>query len=139
LGELRTRASRMVPIDSLEDLRTALNGLMELGFVQSDGSLDRRGAEVDHNWYTANERQQMASMPRRAPEPEEEAAAPRSSAAPSPARAPAADDSRLAHVESRCAALESTNQELREEIEDLRSEFEKLTHAFDDLRRALGG
>ncbi|HVW01423.1 MAG TPA: DUF480 domain-containing protein, partial [Planctomycetaceae bacterium] len=28
LGELRTRASRMVPIDSLEDLRTALNGLM---------------------------------------------------------------------------------------------------------------
>jgi uncharacterized protein YceH (UPF0502 family) len=142
LGELRTRASRMVAIDSLEDLRTALNGLLELGFVQSDGSLDRRGAEVDHNWYTASERQHMASIPRRAPEPVE-AEPPRAAvhaAAPAPvARASAGDDARLAQLETRCAALENANRELREELDAVRSEFEKLSHAFEDLRRALGG
>ena len=143
LGELRTRASRMVAIDSLDDLRTALNGLLELGFVQSDGSLDRRGAEVDHNWYTPNERQQMASIPRRAREPEEEeASVSRATAAPASApaaRVAAGDDGRLAQLETRCAALEGANRELREELESVQSEFEKLGQAFEDLRRALGG
>ncbi len=51
LGELRSRASRMVPIDSLEALRSELSTLMESGYVQASGSLERRGIEVDHGFY----------------------------------------------------------------------------------------
>lgn len=51
LGELRSRASRMVPIDSLEALRGELSTLMESGYVRASGSLERRGIEVDHAFY----------------------------------------------------------------------------------------
>lgn len=51
LGELRSRASRMVPIDSLEALRSELTALMDAGYVRASGSLERRGIEVDHNFY----------------------------------------------------------------------------------------
>jgi uncharacterized protein len=54
-GELRTRASRMVPIDSQEELRTELAALQEQGYIQANGPLDRRGVEVDHNFYQADE------------------------------------------------------------------------------------
>ena len=55
LGELRTRASRMVPIDSLEQLREELQGLMEMNLLQTTGDLERRGTEVDHNLYRPKE------------------------------------------------------------------------------------
>ena len=42
-GELRTRASRMVRVDSQEQLRADLQSLQEKGFVQSNGGLERRG------------------------------------------------------------------------------------------------
>jgi len=55
LGELRTRASRMVRIDTQEDLKQELQGLLQRGFLQADGDLDRRGVEVDHNFYLPGE------------------------------------------------------------------------------------
>lgn len=55
IGDLRVRAGRMVPIDSLEELRSELQGLIDQGFVQSDAPLDRRGVEVDHTLYPSNE------------------------------------------------------------------------------------
>ena len=60
LGELRGRASRMVPIDSLEDLRRELQGLLDAGAIEADQPLDRRGAEVDHTFYPMNEKRRMA-------------------------------------------------------------------------------
>jgi uncharacterized protein len=51
LGELRTRAGRMAPIDSLDVLRTELQTLLEAGYVRASGSLERRGIEVDHGFY----------------------------------------------------------------------------------------
>ena len=47
LGELRARAGRMVPIDSLDILRDDLQVLLNDGFLQASGSLERRGIEVD--------------------------------------------------------------------------------------------
>lgn len=57
MGELRSRASRMVPIPSQDDLRDALKGLMELNYVRGNGPLERRGVEVDHSLYLSNEPQ----------------------------------------------------------------------------------
>ncbi|MEM7812793.1 MAG: DUF480 domain-containing protein [Planctomycetota bacterium] len=48
VGELRGRAGRMVPIDSLEELRSHLADLIACGFVRAGGPLERRGVEVDH-------------------------------------------------------------------------------------------
>ena len=51
LGELRSRAARMRPVDSLEVLREALGSLQDAGFVRASGPLTRRGVEVDHALY----------------------------------------------------------------------------------------
>lgn len=55
LGELRTRASRMVPIDTLPALRTELAGLVTLKMVRSNDDFERRGVVVDHDWYQPRE------------------------------------------------------------------------------------
>ncbi len=60
VGDLRARASRMVAIESLDDLRKALRGLASQNYLQASGSLDRRGVEVDHNFYQAGENKRIA-------------------------------------------------------------------------------
>jgi uncharacterized protein YceH (UPF0502 family) len=60
-GELRTRASRMVRVDSQEQLKSDLQSLQEKGFVQSNGPLERRGVEVDHTFYLPKENMTMAA------------------------------------------------------------------------------
>ncbi|MCA9086169.1 MAG: DUF480 domain-containing protein, partial [Planctomycetaceae bacterium] len=60
-GELRTRASRMVRIDSQEQLREALADLQEKGFIQTSGPLERRGVEVDHTFYLPSEGMTLAT------------------------------------------------------------------------------
>jgi len=53
-GELRTRASRMIRIESQDELRSDLSSLQEKGFVRSNGPLDRRGVQVDHTFYSGS-------------------------------------------------------------------------------------
>ena len=60
VGDLRARASRMVAIDSLDDLREALAAWRPQNYLQASGSLDRRGVEVDHNFYEAAENKRIA-------------------------------------------------------------------------------
>ncbi len=55
LGELRTRASRMVKIESQEQLKNDLISLQQKGFIQANGALERRGIEVDHTFYAPKE------------------------------------------------------------------------------------
>lgn len=55
LGELRTRASRMVKIESQDQLKADLVSLQQKGFIQANGPLDRRGIEVDHTFYSPRE------------------------------------------------------------------------------------
>jgi uncharacterized protein YceH (UPF0502 family) len=55
VGELRARASRMFPIESLDDLRRELKAMMDQGWVQASGPLERRGVEVDHGFYPESE------------------------------------------------------------------------------------
>lgn len=62
-GELRTRASRMVRVESQEQLRQELAGLQEMGYLQANGPLDRRGVEVDHTFYLEKEGKNIGSTP----------------------------------------------------------------------------
>lgn len=136
LGELRTRASRMVPIDSQEVLRTELQNLMAAGLVRANGPLERRGIEVDHDLYPRNENHEPLAE-YRDEEPESSSSAPVSAAAPQPVRRspePAADTS-----SPKIAALESTISDLRGELDSIRSDFAELRNQFEDLRRQLGG
>lgn len=158
-GDLRARASRMSPaasLDSLDQLRVELTGLKEKGLIVSDGSLDRRGIEIDHNLYEAHEERRMTprtfddepgpsgSGPAHSSPTRAGSAAPSSSpvvTAPRPAAAPAigADPSgRLAALESTCAVLRTENQELRADLNALREELEQLSEELTKLREALG-
>jgi uncharacterized protein len=148
MGELRSRACRRAPpgsLDSLDQLRTELSGLMSLKFVQSDGPLERRGIEVDHNLYEARESKHMmqrttfdddptpAAAPVTAP-PTRPAPSATHSTAPTPPT-PAAPAGELL---SRLTALEAAHSGLRAENRELREQLEDLRKSLDDLRQALG-
>ena len=134
LGELRTRASRMVAIDTQETLRTALQGLLDLGIVQANGRLERRGVEVDHNLYPSGENHDQMAMLADESEEESPVSAPRAVhtqyAAPSAAPDPAANE--------RLSGLETQIRELKDELASVRSDFRELQDRFDELRRQLG-
>lgn len=131
LGELRGRASRMVPIESLDQLRQELTGLLELGYIQASGPLERRGVEVDHNFYPASENKQLAQMAGGGDDEEESS----SIAADRPSRPVVAvgDD-----VRNELAALRQENRELRGELESLRQVVDVVRDHVDELRRSLG-
>jgi uncharacterized protein YceH (UPF0502 family) len=145
MGELRSRASRMAPagaLDSLEQLRAELAGLLEMKLAQSDAALERRGVEIDHNLYQPREGQTMT--PRAATDDESATVVTTRSSAESPiaarpahvatAAAPAPGTELLNRVdalESACALLRSENRELREQLEELKTSLE-------ELRRSLG-
>lgn len=119
LGELRARAARMVPIDSLDQLRDELRGLLEAGLVQANGPLDRRGVEVDHALYRPSEEKTLPATVFA-----DDSAAPVSR--------PAADDGRVAELEQDLRALREECSALRAELGELRSEFQSF-------RESLGG
>jgi len=147
VGDLRGRASRMAPpasLDSLEQLRTELTGLVSMKLVQSDGPLDRRGVEIDHNLYQPREGQTMTVRTTFDDEPAATAPAQfvaspvvtRPVAAPPTVGVPTAASSadllnRIAALEKACADLRSENRELREQLDELQNSLE-------ELRRALG-
>jgi uncharacterized protein YceH (UPF0502 family) len=155
LGELRTRASRMAPIESLEQLRVEVAGLIEQKFVRANGSLERRGVLVDHALYPAQERRPMTALApestsswddsgREEPRPphthQTSASAYSSAAAKSSASAATADFvDRLGSVEAACQELRQENRQLQEAIHTLKEDFQRLVGDFEDLRRALGG
>ena len=141
MGELRSRASRMAPagsLDSIDQLRTELSGLLSQGMVQSDGPLERRGIEVDHDLYPHSENHEPLAEYRadEADEPVTRAAAPVSRLASTALRT--SDEGSSGGTE-RIANLEATISELREEVASVRSEFRELADRFEDLRRQLGG
>ncbi len=136
LGELRTRASRMVPIESQEDLREALQILAEQGLVRANGPLDRRGIEVDHNLYPSGENHEALSAYQEEPAPVVATPRPMTSAVTAThAERPVAAPSEPPRI----AALEAEVQSLREEFRALRERFDSMSDTMDDLRRQLGG
>ena len=122
IGELRGRAARMTPIETLEKLREELTGLLEMKLVRTNAPLDRRGVEVDHALYEPRE---AAAMDWSAPPEDDDI----SEDAPRPTSTPSAVGPPLAE---RVTSLEATCTELRNEIASLKI-------AFEELRKSLGG
>lgn len=138
LGELRSRASRMVAIEGLDQLREELHGLQEGGWVTSSGPLERRGVEVDHGFYPAGE------GPRWEPGEEEvrsqrSARATSSSVAPSESHVTASVSSdRLAVVERTCAELRSQLSDVLQEVQSLKDQLTDVSEGLSRLERDLG-
>jgi uncharacterized protein YceH (UPF0502 family) len=130
-GELRTRASRMAEIAGQEELRAELQALMDQGFVQSDGPLERRGVLVDHTFYPATEAQRLQPRPGAGTmEPaDDESAGVREHGHTYHDAAPSLDSSirelRAAHeaVAYDVAALIEQVAALRSEVEDIRRQL----------------
>ena len=131
-GELRTRASRMVRIESQEQLRQELTTLQEKGYVQANGPLDRRGVEVDHTFYIAKEGKDIgASAPVAAAQTTVTEESTPTPAQPAP---PAIGDGLMSAIES----LQSTIREQAETIRNLESTLSEMDDRLQRLERDLG-
>ena len=142
LGELRTRASRMVAIETQDVLRQALQSLLDQGVVQANGRLERRGIEVDHNLYPSGENHDRMTL--LAEETEDDLTPPARSFATPVQHTPHVTSVPLAQQPApdpasteRLSAVESLVRELKDALNTLRSEFRDLQDRFDDLRQQL--
>jgi uncharacterized protein YceH (UPF0502 family) len=110
-GELRSRASRMEPLDDLDALRAVLRPLAERCLVVYLSPEGRRGTMLTHGFHSEDELARMRAG--HVAEPSEPEAASRES----PRRHEPAD---LAEVRARVDALEARVAELTEQMRDIR-------------------
>jgi uncharacterized protein YceH (UPF0502 family) len=122
-GELRSRASRMEPIDDLDALRNALRPLVERKLVVYLTSEERRGAMLTHGFHDPHELERLRS--RIAVEPIAESPPP-AAPAPSPHQ-----DERLSDLQAGLAAA-------REEITALKQTITGLQEELRQLKQSLG-
>ncbi len=130
-GELRTRASRMEPIDDLDALRTVLQPLVERNLVVYLTPEDRRGAVLTHGFHDPQELGRLRA--RHVAEPVA-VSAPAPAVQPVPSRAespPSVLERELADARQEIAALKQTVAALRGDVDGLREEL----HQF---KRSLG-
>ena len=134
MGELRGRASRMVPIDSLEQLRAEFKGLLDQKYVQSNGSIERRGIEVDHNWYKESEGKALGFDS--SADSETEVTSP----APTPAPVSAVNNAspELRALQESVERLQSDNQQLSQQVASMAEVVEQLQQQLADLKQELG-
>lgn len=131
LGELRSRAGRMVPIESLDQLRNELSGLIDLDLAQSAGDLNRRGVEVDHALYSDRERDQntLSASGDSQDHPDKPT---------TDVSRPSVVDRKQIPSDSTVDSLREENRELREQIAQLQSCVDELRVDISDLKRDLG-
>lgn len=140
VGDLRARASRMVPIDSLEDLRTALSGLIEQKHVQSTGSLERRGVEVDHNFYQPGENKTLAYDSSAESDREERRPShDMGGAAAAPPTPPRREGDGSSEIQAAMRQIRDENRELTDRLTAVETEVRRLKGIVEDLVRDLRG
>lgn len=114
-GELRGRASRMAPIDTLDDLEGVLRPLAARRLVVYLTDPDRRGAVLTHGFHTADElTRARASAGARADADDRPAPAAGERSAPAP---------RDSALEARVSAVEAELAELKAVVADLRRQL----------------
>ncbi len=133
MGELRGRASRMVPIETLDVLRNEFKGLLDQKYVQSNGSIERRGIEVDHNWYQEREGKTLGFE---TSVEEEEIPNTEKVSSSSPQTKAATPD--LSGFSAVVEQLQHDNQSLRREIETLTQSLDELKQQLIELKQELG-
>jgi uncharacterized protein YceH (UPF0502 family) len=119
-GELRTRASRMEPIDDLDTLRDKLRPLVERRLVVYLTPEERRGAVLTHGFHDGGELERLKAQQA-------------TGAAPPPA-APAAAAPR---VEERGAGPRDELAGLRQELNGARERIAMLEKTAEELRALL--
>ncbi len=125
-GELRTRASRMEPIDDLDALRNVLQPLVQRNLVVYLTPEDRRGAALTHGFHDPEELRRLRARHMAEPAP---LAPPPAPVAPVPSRpdaAPPALERELAEARQEIAALKQTAAALRGDVDGLREELRLL-------------
>lgn len=123
-GDLRVRASRMDPIDTLETLETILQPLVQRRLVIFLTDPDRRGAVLTHGFHMPEELPRLRAIAANAPASALEAEAPvhRAAAPPAPevsSELEAKLNAAIAEIEglkSRVAVLETTVVDLRKQL-----------------------
>jgi uncharacterized protein len=117
-GELRARASRMEPLDDLDQLRQALRPLMERKLVLMLGPEGRRGTLLAHGFHSPPELEVLRSQGRA----EEAAPSPSAPAGPGP----------LALLQEQMEQLQERFKQMEEAVQDLRRQVQTL-------KESLGG
>jgi uncharacterized protein YceH (UPF0502 family) len=144
VGELRGRASRMDPIESLEALRAILQTLIEKNLVVAL-TPEGRGQMVAHNLYTEREMNELrrryaggAAMASAPSEPSASAAPPHVSR-PAPTAASIPTDV-ISELRVEVAELRAAVARLREEarqLEELREKVSRLEKQMEEFRQVL--
>ncbi len=136
-GELRTRASRMVRIESQEQLKSDLQSLAEKGFVQSNGALERRGVEVDHTFYLPKENMKMAAGSFVDDEPATTTTSEPSVTRPAVSASTGGGSSTVNTSASSSRADESLLFGLNSQFEQMKRQVDILQNALDSVRQRL--
>ena len=125
MGELRSRSSRMVAIETLEELRNELAGLQAESYVQASGSLGSRGVQVDHCFYREGESEPFDTSADAFDDDE-----PISRPVSAPAHVSAKREVDLQELREENAAIKEELANLRETVEALQ---EQVTHLLAEL------
>jgi uncharacterized protein YceH (UPF0502 family) len=115
-GELRARASRMDPLEDLEQLRQALRPLVERKLVVMLGPEGRRGTLIAHGFHAPAELEVLRNQGRA------EEVAPQAPAGPGP----------LATLTDQVGQLQTRVHQMEEAVQDLRRQIQAL-------KESLGG
>ncbi len=136
-GELRTRASRMEPLDDLDALRRGLRPLVERRLAVYLTAEDRRGAVVTHGFHDPRELEQLRALhagtapPPAPPSPASVSASP---PPPPPSRAEQA----LPLVEEGLVEARNEIATLRNQVLHLQATVQTLQEELRALKQALG-
>jgi hypothetical protein len=133
-GELRTRASRMEPIDDLDALRQGLRPLVGRKLVVYLTPEDRRGAVLTHGFHDPHELERLRARATAQPVP---AATPAAAPAP-PHAAPARADQALPALEAGLAEARAEIAALRQTVAELRGALAGVQDEVRNLKQALG-
>ena len=149
VGDLRTRASRMHDIPTLEQLREELKTLQAQGYVQANGPLEARGVEVDHNCHKPDEGKTLVvgSWPTTSDDAVSTGSGVSSKNTTVPlerfpnspdASSASISEGRAAMLERMLVAMQTANSELSGRLTVTEQALSQLTERFEALRRELG-
>jgi uncharacterized protein len=123
-GDLRVRAARMSPIESLDALDDVLKPLLERGLVVYLTDPDRRGAVVSHGFHPPDELVRLKAHHAGAPAPLSDADAP---AARGPGHTASALEAKLATALAEIDALKARVAVLEAQLSDVRKQLDLPT------------
>lgn len=122
-GELRSRASRMEPIDDLDALRNVLRPLVERKLVVYLKPEERRGAMLTHGFHDPHELERLRARIAAEPIAASSAESPRSAA---PSASPTINDERLSELTSGLNAAQEEIATLKQAVAGLQEELRQL-------------